>query len=147
MVRQLREARAEVQRAASNMAVAMQAVASALPGLAGQRSEPHAGGCDVAFEPALSDTSCAVIAAQYEDITDQALAHVGLRLRIAEAIVEALAALQEAILGGSEQEYPSTRDLAPVCTRLEDAIARASALRTPCASTASAMSGGTVELF
>jgi hypothetical protein len=147
IVRQLREARAEVERAASNMAVAMQAVARALPSFADQCSEQRAGGRDVAIQPALSDMSRAVIAVQYEDITGQALAHVGLRLRTAEAIIEGLAALQEATLGSGEQEHRGTGDMAPACTRLEDALARASAVRTPCTSTASAMSGGTIELL
>jgi hypothetical protein len=147
LIRQLEQARADVERAACNIAVAMQTAAAALQSLARHCSESLTGDRGTTLEPPSGEMSRAVIATQYDDITRQALAHVGLRLRSAEAIVKGLAALQEAAAAGGDVEPADRSDPHPACVRLEDAIARARELRTPCAATGSAMSSGTIDLF
>jgi hypothetical protein len=120
---QLRTAQAEIARAASDMAGAMRTMTSALPVLVER----------------------AVVAAQFEDITGQALAHVALRLRNVESLVDGLASLTEAVLDqlGSVGGRPDVSERAR--EGLERALEQARELKQRCAS--SSADAGSVELF
>jgi hypothetical protein len=133
----LRSAGAEIDRAGAGVRGAIHTMSRVLPGMVEQ-----CGGVPSAQESIRR----AVIAAQFEDINGQVLAHAASRLRAVEAMVDGLASLGESVLDVLEAASVGSLDLGDIGVRLHQAVAVAQALRAPCAP-APTSAGGSVDFF